>query len=80
MHVHVVILACMCDDTSVMNNNYAYVHSPCMYMNDDTCYVLSKGLFCIRYPDMMLRAEMRSLINNWLTKDCSSTKKIEVCL
>lgn len=59
---------------------YIHLACACMYMNDDTCYMLSKGLFCIRYPDMMLRAEMRSLINNWLTKDCSSTKKIEVYL
>ena len=38
------------------------------------------GLFCIRYPHMMLDSEMRSLINDWLTKDCASTKKIEVTI
>lgn len=37
------------------------------------------GLFCIRYPEMMLETEMHSLIDNWLTKDCAS-KKMEVCI
>ena len=38
------------------------------------------GLYCIRYPDKMLDSEMKHLINDWLTKDCASTKKIEVSL
>ena len=37
-----------------------------------------KGLFCIRYPDMMLESEMRTLINDWLTRDCAPNKKVEV--
>ena len=42
------------------------------------CVCVFVGLFCIRYPEMMLQTEMRELITEWLTKDCASTKKIEV--
>lgn len=41
-------------------------------------YLFHLGLYCIRYPEMMLEGEIRNLINTWLTKDCASTKKIEV--
>lgn len=40
--------------------------------------ILLVGLFCIRYPEMMLEGDMRDMIFQWLTKDCAATKKIEV--
>ena len=50
-----------------------------LYNNHIPNYTPTSGLFCIRYPEMMLQGEIRELINNWLTKDCAPTKKIEVC-
>ena len=42
-------------------------------------YCLSPGFFCIRYPESMLEPEIKKLYNSWLTQDCGSLKKIEVC-
>ena len=37
------------------------------------------GFFCIRYPELMLEMEAKQVYQEWLTKDCSSKKKCQVC-
>ena len=42
-------------------------------------YMLIVGLFCIRYPELMLVEDVKQLYTDWLTKEShSSNKKLEV--
>ena len=42
-------------------------------------FMLIVGLFCIRYPELMLVEDVKQLYTDWLTKEShSSNKKLEV--